>query len=154
MVKKLFTYIFIYTLLVGCEGYNPVIPQGDVPKPENYYLEVTAPNLELDENGYYHIEFLNDYLQTFSTLDANTGSEYIYQKVYWDSDSGINESFTGDWVSCVNHASYTNDGIAHTVLSVWEENIGDTVTVYTWYTETLTSTKYLDSIKVVVEDEI
>ena len=120
----------------------------------DYFLEVTAPSLELDDNGYYHIEFLDNYSQTFSTLDANTGSEDMYQKVYWDSDSGIYESFTGDWVSCVNHASYTNYGVAHTVLSVWEENVGDTVTVYTWYKETINSTEFIDSIKVVVDNEI
>ena len=149
MVKKLFIYIFIYTLLVGCD--TQIIQPGTE---TDYFLEVTAPNLELDENGYYHIEFLDNYLQTFSTLDANTGSEDTYQKVYWDSDSGIYESYTNDWVSCVNHASYTNYGVAHTVLSVWEENVGDTVTIYTWYKETITSSEFLDSIKVVVDNEI
>ena len=149
MVKKLFIYIFIYTLLVGCD--TRITQPGTE---TDYFLEVTAPSLELDENGYYHIEFLDNYLQTFSTLDANTGSEDMYQKVYWDSDSGIYESYTGDWVSCVNHASYTSYGVAHTVLSVWEENIGDTVTVYTWYKETTTGTEFIDSIGVVIDNEV
>ena len=148
MVKKSIIYIFIYTLLVGCDTQ---ITQSVAET--NYFLEVTAPNLELDENVYHHIEVLENYLQTFSTLDANTGSEEVYQKVYWNSDSGIYESFTNDWIACVNHASYTNNGIAHTVLSAWEEQIGDTLTVYAWYTDQ-SGINYTDSIEVVVDNEI
>ena len=147
MVKKTLIYIFIYTLLVGCN--NEVLNPGD----NNYFLEISAPHLNLDGNGYYHIEWLPGYLQTFSTLDAETGSNTVYQKVYWNSDSGIYESVTGDWVSCVNPASYTNNGLAHTVLSVREEMITDTITVYAWYRSDY-DVEYLDSIKVVVEDEI
>ena len=90
-------------------------------------MDVEAPSLQMDENGYYHMEWLEGYVQTFSTLDANTGSDEIV-KVMWDSDSGIN--YSGYWVSSVNPASYTDDGVAHTVLAAWEEQIGDTLTVY------------------------
>ena len=148
MVKKLFTYIFIYTLLVGCNT------QSSLESTETgYFLEVTAPNLELDANGYYHIEFLEGYTQTFSTLDANTGSEEMPQKVMWESDSGIYESYTGDFISCVNPASYTNHGIAHTVLSVWVENISDTIIVYAWYVDEQNH-EHMNSMGIIVEDEI
>ena len=159
MVKKSIIYIFIYTLLVGCDTLSDM--QKTVMGPTELgttetdcYLEVSAPNLELDVNGYYHMEWLEGYVQTFSTLDANTGSEDMYQKVYWDSDSGIYENFTNEWVPCVNQASYTKYGVAHTVLSVWEENIGDTVTIYSWYQETLSRNQFVDSLKVIVKDEI
>jgi len=146
MVKKLFIYIFIYTLLVGCDR------QVTQPGTEtDYFLEVTAPNLELDVNGYYHMEWLEGYDQTFTTLDANTGSEDMYQKVLWNSYSGI--EYNSEFVSCVNPASYTNDGIAHTVLAVWEEHIGDTIIVYTWYADEF-SNEYMDVIGVIVDDEI
>ena len=148
MVKKLFIYIFIYTLLVGCD--TQIIQPGTE---TDYFLEVTAPNLELDENGYYHIEFLEGYLQTFSTLDANTGSEEVYQRVLWDSNSGIYENFTGDWVSAVNCCSYTNNGLAHTVLSVWENMIGDTIIIYATFIDE-NNKQYYDSIEVIVKDEI
>ena len=147
MVKKLFTYIFIYTLLVGCDT------QSLESNETGYFLEVAAPSLELDVNGYYHIEFLEGYTQTFSTLDANTGSEDMPQKVMWESDSGIYESYTGNFVSCVNPASYTNHGKAHTVVSVWEEHIGDTIRVYAWYVDEKLK-EYIDSIGIIVKDEI
>ena len=80
MVKKIISYIFIYILLVGCE--SPLVC-------EDCYLDISAPSLQMDENGYYHMEWLEGYTQTFSTLDANTGSDEIV-KVLWESDSGIN----------------------------------------------------------------
>ena len=150
MVKKTFLYIFIYTLLVGCDTQSILTNDTSEECVGNYYLEISAPSLQIDENEYYHMEWLEGYNQTFSTLDANTGSDVI-TKVMWDSDSGINHS--GYWVSSVNPASYTNDGVAHTVLSAWEEQIGDTLTIYAGYVDNC-YIEYIDSIKVVVDDEI
>ena len=145
MVKKSIIYIFIYTLLVGCDT---LILNNDCET--DCYLDVEAPSLQIDENGYYHMEWLEGYTQTFSTLDANTVSNEIV-KVMWDSDSGIN--YGGYWVSSVNPASYTNNGIAHTVLSAWEEQIGDTLTVYVWYRDKC-DTEYMDSMGVIIDNEI
>jgi len=148
MVKKLFIYIFIYTLLVGCNTQNPLNSECET----DCYLDVEAPSLQIDENGYYHIEWLEGYNQTFSTLDANTGSTFLIHKVYWGSDKGI--IYDGEPISCVNPASYTSDdGIAHTVLSVWEVMITDTITVYAGYYDEC-DIEYMDSIKVVVDNEI
>ena len=146
MVIKTILYIFIYTLLVGCNTRNPLNSECE----SNCFLDVEASSLQMDDNGYYHIEWLEGYTQTFSTLDANTGSNEIV-KVMWSSDSGIN--YNGYWVSSVNPASYTDNGIAHTVLAAWEEQIGDTLTVYAQYQDEC-NIEYLDLIKVVIEDEI
>ena len=148
MVKKLFIYIFIYTLLVGCDTQS--ILTNDDECRSDCFLEVTAPNLQGDVDGFYHIEWLDGYYQTFSTLDAGTGSDEIV-KVMWDSDSGIN--YSGYWVSSVNPASYTDNGVAHTVLSAWEEQIGDTLTVYAQYQDDC-GVEYIDSIKVVIDNEV
>ena len=146
MVKKLFIYIFIYTLLVGCNTQNPLNSECEA----DCYLNIEAPSLQIDENGYYHMKWLEGYVQTFSTLDANTGSAEIV-KVLWESDSGIN--YSGYWVSSVNPASYTDNGVAHTVLAAWEEQIGDTLTVYAQYQDEC-GVEYIDSIKVVIDNEI
>ena len=148
MVKKSIIYIFIYTLLVGCNTQNPLTNDECE---TDCYLNIEAPSLQMDENGYYHIEWLEGYNQTFSTLDANTGSTFLIQKVYWGCDKGI--MYSGEPVSCVNPASYTDDGIAHTVLSVWEVMITDTITVYAGYYDDC-DVEHMDSIKVIVEDEI
>ena len=56
MVKKLLKYIFIYTLLVGCDS-NSVLGTCD----SNCYLDISAPDLEIDNNEYHHMTFLNGY---------------------------------------------------------------------------------------------
>jgi len=145
MVKKSILYIFIYTLLVGCDT---LILNNECEL--ECFLDVEAPSLQIDNNGYYHMEWLEGYNQTFSTLDANTGSDVLI-KVYWNSDSGIN--YNGYWVSSVNSASYTGNGIAHTVLSAWEEQIGDTLTVHARYWNKC-NIECVGSIKVIVDNEI
>ena len=74
-----------------------------------------------------------------------------YNKIYWACNSGI--TYAGEFVGCVNPASYTNSGIAHTVLGVWEEMIGDTITIYAGYYDEC-SNQLMDLIKVVVDNEI
>ena len=149
MVKKLFTYIFIYTLLVGCDTQNP-LTNDDVGCKSDCFLDVEAPSLQMDENGYYHIEWLEGYNQTFATLEAVTNTEG-YNKIYWTSQEGI--EYGGEFVSCVNPASYTSDGVARQTMAVWEEMVGDTITIYAGFTDWC-YTQYVDSIGVIVEDEI
>ena len=73
-IKLTFWVIFTYILLIGC-GYNE---QEECYA--NHHLEIDAPDL-LKTNGYYRLEFLHDYTQTFSTLRAETGSTEEYQKL-------------------------------------------------------------------------
>ena len=103
-------YIFIYIFIVGCSGdLNQTCP--------GYYLDMEAPSLNIDENCYYHITFLNDYVQTFSILEAETGSNDEYQKVGWITNKEI--LIDGYWTNLINPSSYTdNEGIAKATLGV------------------------------------
>ena len=148
MVKKLFIYIFIYTLLVGCNTQNTLI--NNECESEFEYMNIGASELGMDENGYYHIEWLESYNQTFATLEAITNTEG-YNKIYWTSRQGI--EYGGEFVSCVNPASYTSGGVARQTMAVWEEMVGDTITIYAGFTDWC-DIQYLDSIGVIVEDEI
>ena len=148
MVKKLFIYIFIYTLLIGCNTQSPLGSECE----SDCMLGMSAPSLQQDGNGYYHIEWLEGYNQTFSTLGANTGNSGNLYKVYWGSNRGI--YYDGEFVSSVNPASYTDEnGMAHTVLGIWELMISDTITIYAGYYDEC-NYEYFDSIKVVVDNEI
>ena len=136
-IKIFFWVIFIYILLVGCEDVTTEYY-------ENSYLEIDAPSLE-QSNGYYQITFLEDYVQTFITLRAQTGNEY--QKVSWISNKEI--KIANVWTNLVNFASYTNNnGEAFTILGIWEEFINDTITVYCGYNDEYNH--YIDSLKVIV----
>ena len=92
----------------------------------------------------------NRFLNVLGSLTQSTSIDNIVF-VGWSSDSGI--WYSNEWVSSVNPASYTDNGVAHTVLAVWEGQIGDTLTVYARYQDDC-GIEYLDSIKVVIEDEI
>ena len=149
MVKNNILYIFIYVLLVGC-GDNVMTNSCS----SDCYLDISAPSLQMDENGYYHIEWLDGYIQTFSTLEAKTGIDY--QRLHWTSNKQINIQHYGqdNWTYLVNTSSYTDDeGVAHTVLGVWEQFVGDTIKVYSGYINNC-NIQYIDSIKVVVDNEI
>jgi|TARA_Y100000310_G_scaffold250147_1_gene256302 hypothetical protein len=139
-------YIFIYVmLLIGCNSQTGLM------NCEYSYLDISAPSLEQDENGYYHMEFLDNYIQTFSTLNAETGLSY--EKISWITDKQYNVEYMGinNWVYLVNTDSYTDrEGIAHTVLGVWEDFIGDTIKVYCGYVDNCQIT-YVDSLGVIVE---
>ena len=140
MVKKIISYIFIYILLVGCE--LPLVC-------EDCYLDISAPDLQMDGNGYYHMNFLDSYIQTFSTLEAKTGITDYNQKVKWVSNKEI--LIAGYWTNLVNGSSYTDsDGKAYTVLGVWDNFIGDTVRVYSGYTDNC-NIQHVDSLEVVIE---
>ena len=140
MVKNILKYIFIYILLVGCE--SPLVCEG-------CYLNVEASSLQIDENGYYHMEFLDSYVQTFSTLEAKTGIISYNQKINWVSNKEI--LIAGYWTNLVNGSSYTDEeGKAYTVLGVWENFIGDTVKIYSGYTDNC-DILHVDSLEVVIE---
>ena len=162
MIKNIINYIFIYILSVGCHTLIPTQSHESESQvytcESEYHVNIEAPDLVMDENGYCHIEWLDGYIQTFTTLSLqiqdNLSSSFEYVsfifKVYWDSDSGI--EYMGEWVSCVNHASYSNNlGIAHTVLAVWEEQIGDTILVYSSF-EDECGIEYNNILRVVVDE--
>ena len=72
MLKNIIKYIFIYTICVitiGCD--NPMSNQTC----DYCYLELDAPNLPMDENGIYHLDYNDNDLQTFTQLKAYVGYE-------------------------------------------------------------------------------
>tara|TARA_Y100000034_G_C6567768_1_gene245949 strand:- start:103 stop:543 length:441 start_codon:yes stop_codon:yes gene_type:complete len=145
MVKNIIKYIFIYTLLVGC-GSNGVLETCY----SNCHLDVNAPSLEIDSNNYYHMAFLSGYIQTFATLEAQTGSDNSYKKVEWLSNKEMYMGH-GGWANLVNGNSYSDeDGRARSVLGVWEIFVGDTITIYAGYKDKC-DIQYIDSLKVVID---
>ena len=140
-IKLVFAVIFTYILLIGCEN------EARDECYSNHHLEIDAPDL-LKTNGYYQLEFLHDYTQTFSTIKAETGSIEEYQKLAWISNKEI--LIDNAWTNLVNRYSYTNeDGEAYAVLGVWQEFIGDTITVYCGYEDMCFH--FIDSLKIIVE---
>ena len=144
MTRNIIIYIFIYIFVIGCSS-DGIFNQND--SGCGGTLEVSAPSLEVDGNGYYHIDFLQGYVQTFSTLKTSVG--YDGEKVGWISNKEVLVGNT--WTNCIDAASYSDsNGNAYGVLSVWEGLVGDTITVYVGYTDDC-SEDFTDSIYIIVD---
>ena len=134
MIKNIIKYIFIYTigiLFVGCNN-NPMTPSQEFC--DYCYLELEAPDLPMDENGIYQLNYNGSALQTFTKLRAYVGYELEY--LGWTT----NISFEGcTWNYCenipvVNGASYSSDdGYAYQMMGVYEGNIGQIATIWVGY---------------------
>ena len=104
----------------------------------------------MDENGYYHIEWLEGYNQTFATVTTVTNLQGS-NRIYWSCDSGI--EYNGEFIECINQVSYTQEGtgIAQQTMGIWEEMVNDTLTIYAGF-EDWCCIQYVDSIKVIVNE--
>ena len=108
-----------------------------------YYctLELEAPDLELDENGYYHFQYHNG-TPVFS-LSAYVGYENEY--VAWTTDLTYQDT------PMINGSTYSNEeGYANTIMYTHEEHIGQIATIWAGYYDNH-SNQWIDSIKVVIE---
>ena len=95
------------------------------------------------------IEFNQDLAQTYSVLSCTTECG-VNQHIQWDSD--WQRQISGEWTSLVNPASMTDeDGNGKIVFAVWEEFIGETITIYGTYTDDC-GNNFLNSVKVKVVD--
>jgi len=149
MMKNIIKYIFIYTIgvfFVGCD--NPTSQNSC----EYCYLNIEAPDLTMNENGVYQLDFNNGETQTFTQLRAYIGYEYEY--VGWTT----NVSFEGcTWGYCedipvVNGSGYSSaDGYAYQMMGVMEENIGQIATIWVGYFDDY-GNQWLDSIRIKINE--
>ena len=151
MLKKIINHIFIYILLIICIGCESNIV-GVTGSCSDCVLEVSVPDLDVDSNGFYHLEFDENYIQTFVKLEAYVGIGYAH--LGWESDT---ENCVQMWnyMDCndvVNPASYSDsDGYAYQMMGVHQEHIGDTITVHCGYYDNY-GEQYLNNIKVIVDE--
>ena len=144
-MNKLISLISIF-LLIGCNT--------NLIGSEKYPFSI-HPNLPLDENGYFHLEMLensstagNNKLFHVSTNNPNM------QFVYWDCDTKFqyiwqNQIFE---VDIINHSSYTNiNGIAFTIFSPQISMAGDTVAVWVGYEDSETDIEYSMQISIILD---
>ena len=150
MVKKVIKYILIYTLIVMSIGWDSILEPNEVC--DYCYLELEAPDLPMDENGIYQLNYNGSALQTFTKLRAYVGYELEY--LGWTT----NISFEGcTWNYCenipvVNGASYSSDdGYAYQMMGVYEGNIGQIATIWVGYYDNY-GTQWLDSIRVKINE--
>ena len=90
MVKKSFIYIFIYTLLVGCDTQSILTNETSEECVSDCYLKVSAPSLQIDGNGYYHLDMNDNNWQTLhrvsAQIETGEGDPVEFFWVEWESD--------------------------------------------------------------------
>ena len=135
-------WIISIIFLTSCTKEQPLVLGHD--------FEIDA-RLPIDSNGYYHLNWLIGNVQTFVTIEAYVGHGYRF--VGWSSNTYFDGCTWGycEPVNVVNSSSYSNeDGMAYTMLGVYEEHIGDTVMVSCGYYED--NVQYLDSLGVIIDE--
>jgi hypothetical protein len=146
MLRNIVSFIFIYIFIISCD--NNVV--GSSPC-HNCVLELSLRNMEIQSDGYYHINFNEEYIQTFARVDAQVGHDYEF--VEWISDTQFCFEWNGTQQcnNVVNGSSYSGmDGIASTILGVHDVHIGDTIKVYCGYYNS--GEQYLDSLEVIINE--
>ena len=138
-VMIILSILFLYS----CDGLRIVDPSHLSGSCENCFLEVDIPDLQMDENGYYHLDFDDGSLQTFIQLRAYVGHEMEYVEWMTNTNCAYN-------LPVVGSTSYSDkDGYVYSMLGVCETNIGDTVTIWVAYFDD-SGTQWLESIKVII----
>jgi hypothetical protein len=140
-MKKLISLLSIF-LLIGCSVEPTPI----------YEFELNA-GLELDENGYYHLEMEEGVTQVLHKFEVDTNNPNI-QMVHWVCDTYYEMDYFGytELVPIINESSYTyTDGKAYTMFGPHSEQVGDTVMVMVGYTDTETLEVYVLNFMVVLD---
>ena len=128
----------ILLLIVGCNSITEPIEQNC-----NCRIDVYS-NLP-KQNEIYELTFNDSYVQTFTQLYVETECG-LHIKVSWDTN--YQYRINTDWVSLVNPSSMTDeDGDGIIIFGVWEEFIGDTISVYCGYTDDC-GNHHLDSLEI------
>ena len=142
-MKRLF--LIVGLLVIGCSDFNPIMSESE---DCDCGLEITSTLPE--DNGIYELEYNADLAQTYSILDASTECGWS-QHIQWDSD--YQYQIQGEWISLVNPASMSDeDGNAKIVFAVWEDFIGDTITIYGGYTDEHDH-HFINSVRIKIVDE-
>ena len=152
MMKNIIKYIFIYTigiLFVCCDNNPMESSQGFC---DYCYLNIEAPDLPMDKNGIYHLDFNQGSIQTFTQLRAYIGYEMEY--VEWVTNvtfEGCTWDFCED-IPVVNGSGYSSDdGYSYQMMGVMEENIGQIATVWVVYYDEYDN-QWLDSIRIMIDE--
>ena len=105
--------------MIGCDTQTN--PMGS--NCSETYLEIDATDLTLDENGYYHMKFLEEYIQTFSTLRAKTGIDY--QKIA--AFANLSPNILSDWEIKKDSKCFVMKPMKRTLLEIIQNqnNLGE-----------------------------
>ena len=147
MINKILDYLVLIFII----GTMMVLSSCSVTDDELLFDEPTLEldgRLQMDSNGYYHLELRQDVHQTIHTISGVVDNHEYYEpmKVEWESNL---EWYLQDEVSVStsNQASYVVNGLVNNVIGPVKTMVGDTLILTGTIREHLVS----DTIKIVLE---
>ena len=130
-MRKLISLLSIF-LLVGCS-----------PEPTPIYDFELNTGLELDENGYYHLDIEDGVVQVLHKFEVDTNNPNI-QMVHWVCDTYHEMDYFGytELVPIINESSYTYTDVQTSSVTSTSETTTDGVTTKTDTVTTTETTNY------------
>ena len=122
---------------------------------KTYLFEVDV-GLEQDENGYYILPMIDSFNgQVFHKFTVDTNNPKENQFVYWDCETSYEMHIMmgySEEIDILNHASYTgSDRHAHSMFGPFVEMIGDTVTIFVGYVDSIYDVEYTETFSVILQ---
>jgi len=126
-MNKLFDYLLIIFLIIIVMLASSCVVEEELVLPELLELEIDG-RLEIDSNGFYHLELQQDTNQTLHTISGTVGNTLEPIKVDWTSN--LTWVYQDNLVSTINCCSYPNEnGEIHTVIAPIRSMVGDTMRI-------------------------
>ena len=146
MMNKIFDYLLLIFLILVMLLASSCVIEDELYIPSLPTLELDG-RLEIDSNGYYHLELNQNTTQTIHTISGTVGNtvDLPPMKVEWDSN--LTWIYQGEEVPTTNQASYVIDGMVSNVIAPINTMIGDTLIV----NGTIRDYLITDTIKIVLE---
>lgn len=147
-IMKILDYIFLFLLIGLFMLVASCTPQDDeLLTPPSPTLELDG-RLQLDNNGYYHLELRQDVHQTIHRITGTVTNYEHYEplKVSWESN--LTWYLQNEWeVTTANPSSYVMDGKVTNIIGPVKTMVGDTLIL----TGTIREHLITDTIKIVLE---
>ena len=146
-IMKILDYIFLFLLIGLFMLVASCTPQDDeLLTPPSPTLELDG-RLQLDNNGYYHLELRQDVHQTIHRITGTVTNYEHYEplKVSWESN--LTWYLQNEWeVTTANPSSYVMDGKVTNIIGPVKTMVGDTLILSGTIREDLIT----DTIKIVL----
>tara|TARA_R110000851_G_scaffold2472_2_gene9786 strand:- start:399 stop:848 length:450 start_codon:yes stop_codon:yes gene_type:complete len=137
-----FAFIFYVLMFMGLASCSP----DDIFEPMTPTLEIDG-RLNMDSNGYYHLELNQNTNQTIHTVSGTVGNTLNLPPLKVEWESNLQWAYQDMLVDVSNSSSYVMDGTVNNVIGPVRTMVGDTLILTGTIREHLVS----DSIKIVLE---
>ena len=140
-----FCIVLLLSLVVFASLMSCTV-EDDILLLEQPTLEIDG-RLDMDSNGYYHLELNQNTNQTIHTVSGTVGNTLNLPPLKVEWDSNLSWVFQDNLVDVTNSSSYVVDGNVMNVIGPVRTMVGDTLILTGTIREHLVS----DSIKIVLD---